>query len=560
MTSDALSNIVESLRKDLSLHAPSDLVLSLPRRKHASIDAQTKAKSIAEELYPNKTPLEAIIQYEKDITSLRAKYLELNRTNQQKAWEAKGARIREAIKSQGVYDYRKHQFATPAALPMPVQIAQKDELQPLFDYLKSNHTMDRAEDDLKFEPNFGIEMQEFRRGVVYADQRMDLCKMVVGPKHIETLMDCLDSNFEIQHFLLGNNIIGPNGAKSIARYIQRHPNRIKTWYLAGNMIDAPSFLLISQALSHSDQVSAIWLKRNPLGPTSVQSIATVLKTCHSLKTLDLDQTELTGLGVQSLFKAIRSIAPILALRTVYLNGNGVEINGISAIANFLSEPECHLENLYLANNPIADVGAFELAHALGRNKSLKRLSLSSCGIGAIGSAFVAKRLLRHPNLIRLDLSQSFATFDLGSCFNYIDGKMAFVQLQELIKQNSVLRCLELGITGFSVDQVMTLKANAANSSVLWFFTASSTHARIAKSKDLSRRLEENVRRDHGVSYNDFLINGLLRKLKNPDDVRAIDSIYRNRDFALARSGQKELQKQWENSDLTMKNVMEYKSA
>lgn len=49
---------------------------------------------------------------------------------------------------------------------------------------------------------------------------MDLCKVVVGPPHIGALMDSLKSNTFVKHFLLGNNIIGPTGAKHIAHFVK----------------------------------------------------------------------------------------------------------------------------------------------------------------------------------------------------------------------------------------------------------------------------------------------------------------------------------------------------
>lgn len=549
--------IVDLLKVDIKAESPSSLVLSLPRRKHASVEARSKAQHIANLLYPSEDDLAALIRYERVIVDLRAKYLESTRKKEQEQWEAKGSAIREAVKNQGVYDYHKHTFDTPKALPMPVQIAQEEELKPFFEHLKSNRTF--SDDELTFEPKFGIQMQEFRKGVVYEDRRMDLCKMVLGPKHIETLMECLSYNNEIKHFLLGNNIIGPNGARAIANYIQRHPNRMKTWYLAGNMIDAKAFALIADALKSSDQVSALWLKRNPLSSKSVDSLVTVLRSCHSLITLDLDQTELTGVGADLLFTQMRNLLPTLGLRTLYLNGNGIGMDGVHAIAEFLSSQDCRLENLYMANNPVADVGAHCLGKSLARNKSLKRLSLMSCGIGALGSALMAKRLTLHPSLIMLDLSQSFATKDLGSRFNYIEGELAFKHFHGLINQNPVMRCLDLGTTGFTVDQAVSLRTAASKSSTLWFFAVSSCHARTPKIKELTARLQHNVKRDHGITYKEFLNGGVFRQVRSPDDVRTIDSVYRNRDMALARSGQKVLDKLWDDTDDTMQKVIEYQS-
>ena len=55
----------------------------------------------------------------------------------------------------------------------------------------------------------------FTRGAYFPDERMDLCKQVVGPDHIEKLCDAVGHPFaaggaprwgRVRHFLLGNNI------------------------------------------------------------------------------------------------------------------------------------------------------------------------------------------------------------------------------------------------------------------------------------------------------------------------------------------------------------------
>ena len=50
-------------------------------------------------------------------------------------------------------------------------------------------------------------------------------------------MTSLHSDTFVRHFLLGNNMIGPVGARLISDFVLAHPNRMGTWYLAGNCID-----------------------------------------------------------------------------------------------------------------------------------------------------------------------------------------------------------------------------------------------------------------------------------------------------------------------------------
>lgn len=78
----------------------------------------------------------------------------------------------------------------------------------------------------------------------------------------------LEKNTFIRHFLLGNNMIGPVGARMIAEFVHKHPNNIETWYLAGNCIDLAGFERLVPAWATSTAITNIWLKRNPLGPDS----------------------------------------------------------------------------------------------------------------------------------------------------------------------------------------------------------------------------------------------------------------------------------------------------
>jgi Ran GTPase-activating protein (RanGAP) involved in mRNA processing and transport len=145
---------------------------------------------------------------------------------------------------------------------------------------------------------------------------MDLCKMVLGPKTIGDLMESLKTNTFITHFLLGNNIIGPHGAKCIADFLKQIPNRMDTWYLAGNCIDMASFQILVDEWVKSTSVTNIWLKRNPLMPAAADDLFRLITQTANLRTLDLDQTELGDAGVTELFTKLAQHVPEkpLALR------------------------------------------------------------------------------------------------------------------------------------------------------------------------------------------------------------------------------------------------------
>ena len=212
----------------------------------------------------------------------------------------------------------------------------------------------------------------------------------------------------------GNNIIGPHGAKCIADFVNQFPNRMDTWYLAGNCIDAPSFRLLVDEWVNSSSVTNVWLKRNPLGPAAADDVFRLITQTPNLRTLDLDQTELGDAGVEDLFNKLATHDKPVALRHVYLNAIGIGAKGAVAIAQYLASPHCALDALYMTNNPLGNAGVAALAIGVKSNTSLTRLTLASVGVSDEGIIALCGALEQHPKLITLDIGQSYATEDLDS--------------------------------------------------------------------------------------------------------------------------------------------------
>ncbi|KAJ7873922.1 hypothetical protein B0H14DRAFT_3557289 [Mycena olivaceomarginata] len=155
----------------------------------------------------------------------------------------------------------------------------------------------------------------------------------------------------------------------VARFIAEHPERIETWYLAGNHIRGPAFRLLVDAMVQSPRITNVWLKRNPLTPESVPDVVRLITQTPNLRTLDLENTELGDEGVARIMREITGKA--LPLRNLYLNANGVGENAAAALGAYLAHPLCALESLYLDSNPLGDAGALHLAAALA-SKSTTR--------------------------------------------------------------------------------------------------------------------------------------------------------------------------------------------
>lgn len=553
-----------------------------PRRRSADPGRTGLANMIAQLLYPSPNDsLAPLIRYEENIVLLRKLVLrqrqheieDATTRNSSDSWEVR-------IRKQGPWN----QAADPLplcgapAVPMPVKISDHDSLEPFFEHLRVGGTQSRtssaramkdaAEID---EPGYYTQTLEFQKGVLYADGRMDLCKMVLGPPNIENLVTSLKSNTFIKHFLLGNNLIGPHGAKCIADFLEEFPNRMDTWYLAGNCIDGASFKLLVDQWIQSSAVTNIWLKRNPLGPSAAQDVFRLITQTPNLRTLDLDQTLLGDVGVTELFSALASHVPEkpLAFRNLYLNASGIGEKAASAIGEYLASPHCTITSLYLTNNPLGSNGTVLLASGLRMNKSLLRLTLASVGMDSHGAIALCDNLLSHPTLSMLDIGQSYATEDLSMRYNWI-ADSAVPSIKNMAESIRNLKYFNLGYCALSNAGINTLLQSVLSNSSILYFEAKTIHA---QERDVSsikagqehrrlmklvqKQLAENVKEHYKeeMNYNTFN-NGEKRWLVNDkEDVRKIDSVYRNRDANMARRGLKKLDKWWEDDDGTLNEVM-----
>ena len=285
--------------------------------------------------------------------------------------------------------------------PMPVTVAPIEELEPFYNHLALNNSVT--------EP-----MKEFIRGVQYNDGRMDLCKQVVGPPHIEKLMQSLKNNTHVEHFLLGNNIIGLNGAKAINDFLlHEHKPNIKTWYLAGNEIDSASAQLLYEALKNDTICEALWLKRNPIKPLGAVYIGKLLESNNHIKILDLCNTGVLDEGVNYIFQALYKNT---TLKHLYLDANGITIVGAKNIAKYfdylVENNKKGLTSLWIDINKLDDSGVSIIADSLKKYKYLKRFIAGSNMISDIGTKVICDTLVNSQCIV-LDLGLYKSTSDLN---------------------------------------------------------------------------------------------------------------------------------------------------
>jgi len=399
---------------------------------------------------------------------------------------------------------------------MPVVTAPQNELLPIFGHLTKGYSAVGA---------------AFPRGATFHDGRLDMCKQVVGPEYIGDLTTAVchgGSSTELEHFLLGNNVVGDAGASDIANMI-RDPNApdLKTLYLAGNAFSAEGATKIADALVMDTSVRALWLKRNPIGPKGAVALGEMLAQNSTLETLDLVNTGLGDKGIEALFDGLSENR---TLRTLYLDANGLGPKSADAIAAYYDQASKHAHNrvtgLFLGINRLGCSGAFTLASSLEAFGRLERLDIGANRVELEGLQALLKMANASPSLRYLGLGLYKSASDMGELPNWF-GDDGAALIAKHIGSVEALEAIELKDVHIGPDGLAMLGDAVENQSALYEL---STAQYGLKQPSLFNRIEKfldrNVRTQLRMSLKEYR-HGPLRVLKHGAHIDDIASIYRN---------------------------------
>ncbi|XVU29443.1 gala protein [Actinoplanes sp. CA-054009] len=289
-------------------------------------------------------------------------------------------------------------------------------------------------------------LEEFARGLVRPDGRVDLCKQGVGPLQAVRVVRAAAASPHARHVLLGTNGLGADGARAVAGELEPG-HGISTIYLGCNRIDAEGAAALAGRLATDTSVRALWLKRNPIGDAGVMALADALADNTSLRTLDLVNTGLSLTGLTYLADVLASRPP--AMQRLFLGGNGLGPSAVPALTRLVTEGG--VRELYLAVNRLGDDGAAELAGALAGYPMV--LGLGGNGIGAI--APLAGHLAAW---VSLDLARPPSERALGGQPNVVGDAGAALLAAAL--PGSALRRLDVRFTGVTGQGARVLLAAA----------------------------------------------------------------------------------------------------
>jgi diketogulonate reductase-like aldo/keto reductase len=457
---DAVAARLDEDRRALAAGTPvSNMALNLPASTNRQLLTDPVANRIALRLFPVEEGTSEQASY--------ARFRELVR-KLRSAVQARREALPKAKKTSCAipHDYfeprpQRVVGGTPVSMAvaypqaMPVKVARAEELAPFFAFLRTPET-------LGDQPDLDKGPLMFTRGAFYADQRMDLCKQVVGPDHIGALCDAVAEPFardnapswgRVRHFLLGNNIAcdgeGNAGAEAFARLISDPRVAIETWYLAGNSIGPEAMGVMARAFENNVHARALWLKRNPLGTEGGAHLGRLLAKNRTLCLLDLHTTGLFDEGIEAMAEAFMAEGGELHLRHLYAGANALSERSLVALRPMLTRARpSSLVSLSISLNRFGNIGldVFVDLVETGALAELVRLDLGSIGLEAPDlSRFVQALIVHCPKLLALDLGTYLSTRDMGEAANHLDPDVT--PLERLLRVHPTLELLDVAICG-----------------------------------------------------------------------------------------------------------------
>jgi hypothetical protein len=481
----------------------------------------------------------AYIKYTQLLSKLTKGYeiykLRIEEEEKQKLKEKKECKIctvnKEIFKK--LYEREPQQQITiPTAIP--VEIAPIEELQPFFDYMKKNTKVeiDNEEEFNRFiKGSNNVKFREFTRGAYYQDGRIDLCKQVIGPPHIYGLMESISQNPHIEHFLLGNNIIGDLGAHYIAEFIKNeHKPKIKTWYIAGNAITEKGVAEIADALKNDKHANSLWLKRNPLTSEGVKHIAEMLKVNDTLEILDLHNTFMQDTGTKYLFEALKENTK---LHSLYIDANHITKEGAKYIADYfeylVETQRTGVTYLWLSMNRIEDDGVILISNALKKYGKMIGLCVGSNRITHIGAKVLLESLEDSKTMVWLDCGYYKATHDMGELPNLF-GNESTPYIKKFLEKNQSVQYFSIYNNTIDLECLHDIVESMKNNTSICLFVYGQNHIKTSTDKQLNKMIKEIIDRNSQRLYNmdaEEFRQKIARQLKHTELIYNIDSIYRN---------------------------------
>lgn len=332
----------------------------------------------------------------------------------------------------------------------PTSYKPHSSFDPIIQFIRSDEQISETDRYTQFESGM-IE-------VVGDTYKLDFCDQGVDLITLARILDALKNNTRFTHLLLGNNMIGDDGAKLVADFLmdKAKKTRITTLYLCACNITSIGARYLCDAIATSPEITILWLKRNPIGIDGVKAIADLMKTNKSIKSIDLMNVAMLDEGCCYLFDALKNNN---TLECIYIGANGITPIGATAVANYFSYRASidlpGIKTLYIDVNRIGDEGAMKICEAFRSYKHIIRLSLGSNRITRYGAKYIFDTFVDRDNFRMLDMGMCKSTLPTRELPNNIldEGVDIVVDFINNVKSLQILNIRHVGFSEDSIDKI-----------------------------------------------------------------------------------------------------------
>ncbi len=201
----------------------------------------------------------------------------------------------------------------------------------------------------------------------------------------------LENCTKLETLILCSNRITENGIVALASSI-RKCHALDTIDLGRNTLNARISIFLHSLIS-CPSLSQLYLQKTLQKGKLSEDIFSYVKNCGNLQAIDVGQTIFTCSHLIELLKCCENLRVLCAAQT------NISDDDVVNLAQYCG----NLQILDLGMNEIADEGAQVLAFCLKENKNLLELKLQCNNISDIGAKALAETFKSTSNLISLDL-------------------------------------------------------------------------------------------------------------------------------------------------------------
>jgi hypothetical protein len=229
----------------------------------------------------------------------------------------------------------------------------------------------------------------------------DLSNNNMGDKGLRLISETLKINKSIRTIHLSFNEITSNGAFYIADMLLKNITIINL-FLGGNSITGLGLQsLINILINNNKSIKLLDLSTNNLNHNDIIIISNLLmKNCENIKCLNISNNLMDTDSLNTLGLVLKVNTN---LKKIYLNNVG--LNEESSPYFFQHLLEAHIEEIYLEENSLGEVGGVLFANVIKTNHCLKQISLKKTLLNSIS-------LLCICHALELEIAKGFIKLEL----------------------------------------------------------------------------------------------------------------------------------------------------